>query len=185
MKKRLITTRNYDFLEVASSLQKAIRRQDHALAGYFALELWHSGFHQYVWKRLLTISAEDCYGIVTREIWALYEACEMINKNTQKGGQRKGRIFLSKAVMILCDTTKNRDPDHLQNYIYDKKMIDSEKIDKAFEDSRETIKEIPEYAYDCHTATGKRMGMTKEQFMKDELNSLKPRQKGLFDNVVE
>lgn len=27
-----------------------------------ALELWYSGYGNYVWKRLLTISAEDCWG---------------------------------------------------------------------------------------------------------------------------
>ena len=41
-------------------MQKAIRRSDARLAGYWALELWESGFGQYVWRRLLTISAEDC-----------------------------------------------------------------------------------------------------------------------------
>lgn len=35
------------------------RRADTRLAGYWALELWHSGFGNYVWKRLLTVSAED------------------------------------------------------------------------------------------------------------------------------
>ncbi len=41
-------------------MQKAIRRGDTRLAGYWALELWGSGFGNYVWKRLLTVSAEDC-----------------------------------------------------------------------------------------------------------------------------
>lgn len=34
-------------------MQKAIRRADAAVAGYFALELWTSGYRDYVWKRLL------------------------------------------------------------------------------------------------------------------------------------
>jgi hypothetical protein len=41
-------------------MQKAVRRGDAKLAGYWALELWASGFGQYVWRRLLTVSAEDC-----------------------------------------------------------------------------------------------------------------------------
>ena len=51
---RLRTLRSYDFGEVSSAMQKAIRRGDTQLAGYWALELWASGFGNYVWKRLLT-----------------------------------------------------------------------------------------------------------------------------------
>ena len=49
-----------EFGEVSSAMQKAIRRADAKLAGYWALELWESGFGQYVWRRLLTVSAEVC-----------------------------------------------------------------------------------------------------------------------------
>ena len=58
---RIITKRGYDFGEVSSATQKAIRRAGTRLAGYWALELWHSGFGNYVWKRLLTVSAEDMW----------------------------------------------------------------------------------------------------------------------------
>ena len=48
---RIMTKRGYDFGEVSSAMQKAIRRADTRLAGYWALELWHSGFGNYVWNR--------------------------------------------------------------------------------------------------------------------------------------
>ena len=51
MRKRLVTQRGYDFYEVASALQKSIRRADTKVAGYFALELFPQ-YHNYVWKRL-------------------------------------------------------------------------------------------------------------------------------------
>ena len=70
------TVGGYDFFEVSSAMQKAIRRADAAVAGFFALELWTSGYRDYVWKRLFTISAEDCYGIVTGEIEALWQGQE-------------------------------------------------------------------------------------------------------------
>ena len=66
----LRTKRGYQFSEVSSAMQKGIRRGDAALAGYWALELWESGFGQYVWRRLLTVSAEDCWGILTQEVKA-------------------------------------------------------------------------------------------------------------------
>ncbi len=182
---RLKTVRRYDFFEVSSSMQKALRRGDAKVAGYFALELLHSGYWKYVWKRLLTVSAEDCHGIVTKEIEALWNSFKFINEGRRK--KDKGRIFLSKAVLILADVLKNRDADHLQNLVYDKKIsITDEEIEEYFEDVRkEDYMPIPDYAYDVHTLKGKRMGMTKEQFFKDELKALKPRQIGLFDSLIE
>lgn len=104
------TVQGYDFFECSSAMQKAIRRADAAVAGYFALELWHSGYRDYVWKRLFTISAEDCYGIITKEIEALWQGHELVNKNKT---EPKGRIFVSKAVLLLCECRKCRDR-HLQ-----------------------------------------------------------------------
>jgi hypothetical protein len=63
-------------------MQKAIRRGDAKLAGYWALELWASGFGQYVWRRLLTVSAEDCWGILTAEVKALHDSYTEINRTT-------------------------------------------------------------------------------------------------------
>ena len=62
-------------------MQKAIRRGDAKLAGYWALELWASGFGQYVWRRLLTVSAEDCWGILTAETKALHDSYTEINQH--------------------------------------------------------------------------------------------------------
>lgn len=42
------TVGGYDFFEVSSAMQKAIRRNDAAVAGFFALELWTSGYRDYV-----------------------------------------------------------------------------------------------------------------------------------------
>ncbi len=43
-------------------MQKAIRCGDTRLAGYWALELWASGYGNYVWKRLLTVSSRRLLG---------------------------------------------------------------------------------------------------------------------------
>lgn len=176
---KLRTVNGYDFYEVASALQKAIRRADAKVAGYFALELWHSNYRDYVWKRLYTISAEDCYGIITKEIQALKEGYDFVNKNAKSP---KGRIFLSKAVLILCDAKKSRDADHLQNLVYDRNDVD---VEKWIEEVRREPEAIPDYTYDCHTLRGKKMGKTKEKFFKEEFEALKPRQLGLFDDLIE
>src|SRR5438094_2200316 len=91
---QLRTIRGYNFGEVSSAMQKAIRRGDVQLAGYWALELWSSGFGNYVWKRLLTVSAEDCWGIITQEIKALHDSYLVVNKGVPAATAR-GRIFVS------------------------------------------------------------------------------------------
>ena len=47
---KIRTICGYDFFEVSSAMQKAIRRADVRVAGFFALELWSSNFRDYVWK---------------------------------------------------------------------------------------------------------------------------------------
>src|SRR5580704_18217640 len=76
---QLRTIRGYNFGGVSPAMQKAVRRADVKLAGYWALELWASGFGRYVWKRLLTISAEDCWGILTQEVKALHDGYLVVN----------------------------------------------------------------------------------------------------------
>lgn len=177
---QLKTKRGYDFYEVASALQKSIRRGDTKIAGYMALELFPN-YANYCWKRLLTISAEDCYGIITKEIMSLYEAFQIINKGL-KGDNLKGRVFISKAVILLSEAKHNRDADLLSNYIYDKKMtIDDDEIERYFEEVRSEKIDIPDYAYDIHTIKGKKSGKTKEDFFKEEENALKNKQVSIFD----
>ncbi len=173
------TVRGYDFFEVASAMQKAVRRADASVAGYFALELWTSGYRDYVWKRLYTISAEDCYGLITKEIEALWQGHELVNKGSK---EPKGRIFVSKAVILLCECRKCRDADHLQNFVYDKELVDA---DRWIEDVRKNPIPIPVYTFDVHTRKGRKMGRTKEDFFREECGALKPRIHGLFDGLVE
>lgn len=178
---QLKTQRGYDFYEVASALQKAIRRGDTKLAGYFGLELFPR-YHNYVWKRLLTVSAEDCAGAITQEIKALHESFLFVNKG-KKADQMGGRIFISKAIILLCMIKHNRDADLLQNYIYDiKATLTDEEIEDYMKDVREEEGvEVPDYVYDVHTLKGKKMGKTKDEFFKEEQEGLKNQQESLFD----
>jgi len=181
---KLTTQRGYDLYEVASALQKSIRRGDVKLAGYMALELFPK-YAEYCWKRLLTVSAEDCYGLITQEIKSLYDSFHVINAG-KRADELKGRIFISKAVIILCTCGHNRDADLLSNYIYDKKsLISDDDIEMLFSEVRNVTMDMPEYVFDVHTAHGKRMGKTKEQFFKDEESALSNRQVSLFDNLLE
>lgn len=175
---KLTTVNGYDFFECSSAMQKAIRRADARVSGYFALELWTSGYRDYVWKRLFTISAEDCWGLITKEIEALWQGHELVNA---KSSEPKGRIFVSKAVLLLCECSKCRDADHLQNLVYDRRDVD---VERWLEDVRNRPIPIPPYTFDVHTRKGKKAGRTKREFFRDEYEALKPRMAGLFDDMV-
>ena len=180
MSNNIRTIRYYDLYEAVSALQKGIRRGDEIISGYFALELFASGFSNYLWKRLLTISAEDCYGLITQEIKSLYDSFIIVNSNKKEEG---GRVFISKAILLLCHCNKSRDADHLGIIVYDKKIPTEEDINKFLKEIPLDL-DIPEYAYDVHTLKGKMRGKTKEQFIKEEFNSLKPKVKGILDYLI-
>jgi replication-associated recombination protein RarA len=162
-------------------MQKAIRRGDAKIAGFFAIELFESGFGNYVWKRLLTVSAEDCWGILTQEVKALHNSYCFVNERVP-ARQAKGRIFIAKAVILLCLAKKSRDADHLTNCIYDKRTAETDAaIESALTEAMKHPEEVPEYAFDCHTTAGKRAGKTKAQFFVSEEAALNPKQTSLFD----
>lgn len=179
----LRTKRGYQFSEVSSAMQKAIRRSDAKLAGYWALELWESGFGKYCWKRLLTVSAEDCWGILTAEVKALHDAYLVVNEGLP-AKRHRGRIFISKAVILLCQAKKSRDADHLQNFVYDgMEGLDPDGLAGELRESGDYVP-IPGYAYDCHTREGRKRGKTKKDFFKAEQEALEPFQPGLFDDLL-
>ena len=101
------TKHGYNMFDMSSMLQKAIRRGDWTRAGFAACELYYS-FYNYLWKRLLVISAEDCYDAVTHEIIALRMADDEVNAN-KKPGEIRDQIFVSKAIMLLVRANKNRE----------------------------------------------------------------------------
>lgn len=178
---KLLTINGYDFYEVLSALQKGIRREDIEMAGYFGMELYKSGFIPILWKRLLTISAEDCYGCITEEIKALYDTFQLYN---QRG--KGSRIYVAKAIVLLCQCNKSRDSDHLCLLLYDKHSPTDEELNKFIAELDEKDwRPIPEEALDVHTIRGKMRGKTKENFIVDEHKSLHPHQKGLLDYLVD
>ncbi len=185
---RVRTARGYNLFDVASALQKSIRRNEPDTAVYFAMELHASGYWKYVWKRLLTVSAEDCAGCITQEIKALHDSFLVVNEGHNGNADgTKGRVMITKAVLLLCQAYKCRDADHAQIFLYDRKVLSDAKVEKYLLQLKpeERVEEIPEYAYDCHTAKGRKAGKSKDDFFKAEAKALQPRVKGLFDELVE
>ncbi len=180
----LTTEHGYNMFDISSMVQKAIRRSDIPHAAFAANEL--SGkFRNYLWKRLLTVSAEDCYGIMTKEIVALAQADDIINKGKKIG--TRNDICIAKAVVLLCMARKNRDADYVAcNFMWHDKNLSEEEMEKFIdyriaEKLQDEYMDIPEYVFDCHTQTGKAKGATRIDFFKAENEALQPRQVSLFD----
>ena len=170
---KLYTEGGHDLMVMASMLQKSIRRMDAKHAGIAAREM--SGkYRNYLWKRLLVISAEDCYGIMTTEIKHLYDSDKLVNVNG-----KNTRVFIAKAVTLLLYARKNRDADYFANSFMQKsQIIDDDSYINL--DDEQLLEQIPDYVYDVHTTIGRKRGKTKLQFFADEEQSLTPKQTGLF-----
>lgn len=177
----MTTLNGYNFYDMSSMLQKAIRRGDLYHAG-FALKELIPKYSTYVWKRLLTISAEDCYGIMTKEIIGLEQADEFFKKNNK--GKPEGILF-AKAVVLLCLARKNRDACYVAcNFMQPDTKLDPDDIPDLIDmDEQNKLGEkVPSWVYDCHTYKGKASGKNILNMIEDEQSSLSPKQISLFDN---
>ena len=105
MGKETVKTRNwYNMFEISSLIQKALRRRDAEMA-YFAANELIPRYRNYLWKRLLTVSAEDCYDMVTGRIMELHN----IDVSQPDQANRK---YIAIAVSTLLNVRKNREGDY-------------------------------------------------------------------------
>lgn len=177
---QMITRNGHNFYDMASLLQKSIRRCDFQRAGYAAYELFGK-YHTYLWKRLYVTSAEDCYGIMTKEVVALKLADDEVNKG--KKGYDRDPLFVAKAITLLCMARKNRDACYVAcNFMSTDDILPEEEIEHVDITKCDLGEEgIPEWVFDCHTLKGKRNGKTEVDMGEDEQKALTPHQLGFFD----
>lgn len=156
---QLLTKKGYDFFEVSSAFQKAVRRNSEEEACYWATELYNSGYDKYIWKRILIITSEDV-GIaephLPATIKALHDSYFWL-KQEKTGDQIRLQLF--HAIVLLCRAKKSRLIDWTKNYFHHK---------------HETHNlEIPDYALDVHTRRGKMKGRS-IQYFHDESSKVEP-----------
>jgi len=130
MKKETVKTRNqYNMFEISSLIQKSIRRR-HAEFAYFAANELIPHYRNYLWKRLLTVSAEDCFDMLTGKIMDLHEK----DCNREDAANRK---YIACAVSVLLNARKNRDADFFACNLLNSR--DRKDIDKYVEDPIEDV----------------------------------------------
>lgn len=128
--------------EVASALQKSIRRglADDAL--FWATELDLAGYGEYTWKRLAIICSEDI-GLADPQAALLTETLyQRWLRQRKKADTRHApeRLYLLHAVLYLARAPKSRLVDHALIAMYE---------------APRPTREIPDYALDLHTARGR------------------------------
>lgn len=149
-----LTTHGYDFYEVASAFQKAIRRAEEDDALYWAAELYESGQQEYAWKRMIIMCSEDV-GLgepsCIVQVIALKQSYDYLRSWHDYGGMKLPFVH---AVLCLVRSRKSRYCDHAITVYWE--MI-KRGIKRAFKD----------YVFDMHTRRGKAIGRGLEFFYTD------------------
>lgn len=139
------TKKGYDFFECSSALQKCIRRGLEEQAMFWAVELYDSGYGEYVWKRLRIMSSEDvglAEPLMPANIWALYRSYQEQAKKKEDKNEPQ-RLFLTHAVLLLCRCKKSR-------------LIDWTLLWHWLRHPHKFL-EIPDFALDKHNERGRKL----------------------------
>lgn len=148
-----LTKKGYDFYEVASAFQKSIRRGLLEDAMYWGIELYESSYAEYAWKRMVIMASEDV-GLgepsCIVQIMALKQSYDYLELRHDQGAKK---LPFTQAVVVLVKSRKSRFVDHA--------------ITVYWQQNREEVKPIPDWAYDMHTRKGKAMGRGLSYFYKE------------------
>ena len=138
----------YRYDELASAIQKCIRRGWEELAMFFAIDMVESGNVGYLWRRLTIMASEDI-GIADPFAAVLVNALRS-NAEVSRGAASKETLNdqlepLAEVIMYLCRTKKSRVCDDFMCYVNRKR-------------ERGWKPEIPDVAIDMHTEAGRKKG---------------------------
>ncbi|MGL4589840.1 MAG: hypothetical protein ACRCUP_06365 [Mycoplasmatales bacterium] len=149
---KVYSVNDYLVEELISALQKSIRKAKTEDACFFAYEMYITSreLENLLWLRLTTIAVEDI-GFGNLDAIVYVNNLDEARKKFEYRSVDRSMFFIH-AIRILCESTKDRSSDILKNIV-----IKSVAMGK--------LKEIPEYAYDKHTAKGRSMGRDSMHFL--------------------
>lgn len=135
--------------EVISGLQKMIRRGREREALILAQELFDSGFHAAVARRLMIIAAEDIGLANPSAVAQVYALCSgyLIAKKDSSSG-RVEPLALIMSILLLARSSKNRECDDAQIVTVARVKAGKDSASKVIADNEDVI-------VDCHTERGK------------------------------
>jgi len=143
----------YPLLEAISALQKDIRRGNERQAMYWAMELIPK-YEKYLWRRLMVIANEDIGIASPTVLGTIPELHRMFFLFRGLGKNGTARLILANAILLMCRAPKSRIADHFQRCVT-QQFMDSPAL------------EIPDYALDNHTSTGRSKGRGVEFWLEE------------------
>jgi replication-associated recombination protein RarA len=164
------TKRGYDLFEVASALQKAIRRSQPDEAAYWTAELDLSGYGEYAWKRLRIIASEDiglAEPLLPAVLDGLYTTWTALRK--KKEAAQPERLQLMHAALLCAHAHKSR-------YVDNAAIVHYLGLDDGL------VRDIPDHALDKHTLRGKQMGRGMEHFFSEGARLIQPVEREATDD---
>jgi replication-associated recombination protein RarA len=150
----LKTPGGYKCGEVASALQKAIRRGNEREALFWASELDLAGYGGYVFKRLRIIASEDVGLADTDAVVAVHVLWQNWLEAKKAKHEDAMPLYLAHAVCLLARAPKSGIVVHAVMAIW---LGDREAMNM----------QIPDIALDVHTARGRRMGRDRHHFLEE------------------
>ena len=153
--------------ELIAGVQKAIRHADFEIAIDMAYELYITSEHleNKLWRRLNAIAVEDIGFGNPYAICVINKLDEARKQFRYTDGDRP--LFFFYAIRYLCAQPKERSTDCLKNLVI-----------KKFEQGY--VPEVPDYAYDVHTAKGRAKGRDVMHFL-DVSSRVTPLMEGYDD----
>ena len=136
----------WKFDEVASALQKSIRRGLEYDSVFWAFIIHKSNFGPYLWRRLSIICSEDIGNGNPQAVLilsSLKNNWEDLHKNNKEHSLDKF-LLVAHAILYLCRSQKSRETDNLVNL-----------IDENYQHNKRL--QIPEFSLDPHTNQGKKI----------------------------
>ncbi len=151
--KQLLTKNGYDFYEVASAFQKAVRRGVEEDALYWGIELYESNYSRYAWKRMVIMASEDV-GLgepsCIVQVMSLKKSYDFLNECKDYSAMK---LPFTHAVICLVRSRKSRYVDHA--------------ITVNWQKHSEIRKNFNDYVFDMHTRRGKSMGRGLKHFYEE------------------
>jgi len=167
---KLTTKNGYPVDEVASALQKSLRRGLEEQAFYWAFELCPK-YEKYLWKRLQTVAYEDISALVPGSVPLAVSRMRNDYFQFREQGYVGALLVLANAILLLSRAPKTRVAD---NFLISMGV----RLDEGWRE------EVPDYALDHHTGRGRRLGRTGE-FFATEGTKLEPPAAGIDDPYLE
>ena len=153
--------------ELVAGLQKSIRRADAEIAINIAYEMYISSelFEEKLWRRLTIIAIEDIGFGDPYAICVINQLDEARKQFRYTDGDRP--LFFVYAIRYLCAQPKERSTDDIRK-------LTVKKFAQGY------IPEVPDYAFDVHTAKGRAKGRDIIHFI-DVASQVTPQMEGYDD----